>query len=761
MWKENIFKKIEQFESENPKEYWKIIKELRGPPENDNICNSADFENFYKSLFSKYSHEGNSHYKKINKLVEDLIKSGDDRLEPDFTLKEFNEALAKLRNNKTAGPDRIPAEMIKNSPEDVLTLILKLINKIKNTKQYPNLWALGYTTLIHKDGDEENPDNYRAITICSAMAKLYALMIKQRLDKKVVENKLIGDHQIGFKKGTRPADHLLLLKSITGHYMQNGKKVFACFVDYKKAYDNVWREGLYYKLLMSGINADMVNIIRSMYDNSQQALKINRSVTDPFQSYRGVRQGCVLSPLLFNIFIDDLPHIFDKSSRPVSLNGHKINCLMYADDIVLLSETKEGLQKSLDQLSVYSENWYLKINQKKTKTMIFQKHATNKNINVVFNQIRLEEVKQFKYLGTIITSTGDFKQNDKYLRLKGLRASYQIMKILGRHLKPSKSIKLFEKIVEPILLYNCEITGAYMPIKWTYERFRDNIWNRKLEVNKVVHNFITQLLGIGKKTSNNGILAECGKYPLYMKIFVQIFRYWVRIRTSENKYMQEVYKLERQKWKDRKDSWLKIVDFLMKYTNYKINYIELEDENSQDDISQVDFENKIKDIYKKTWYQNVMKSFGESKLGFICEYKRNWKFETYIDNLTFKYQRIVSQFRLSNHNLPIEVLRYNNIKREKRLCQICDLQVIGDENHYLLECNNTKITQVKDEFIISAINIAPELKQLDNNNIIKYCIHMGDPKLHYVTAKFIEELLNTYNIENKESINDKYLSIFM
>ena len=107
------------------------------------------------------------------------------------------------------------------------------------------------------------------------------------------------------------------------------------------------------------------------------------------------------------------------------------------------------------------------------------------------------------------------------------------------------------------------------------------------------------------------------------------------------------------------------------------------------------------------------------------------------------------------------MLRYNNIKREKRLCQICDLQVIGDENHYLLECNNTKITQVKDKFIISAINIAPELKQLDNNNIIKYCIHMGDPKLHYVTAKFIEELLNTYNIENKESMNDKYLSIFM
>ena len=76
------------------------------------------------------------------------------------------------------------------------------------------------------------------------------------------------------------------------------------------------------------------------------------------------------------------------------------------------------------------------------------------------------------------------------------------------------------------------------------------MWNRKTEVSKVVHNFMTQLLGIGKKTSNNGILAECGKYPLGMKIFILIFRYWIRLRASENKYMQEVYKLERQKLKD-------------------------------------------------------------------------------------------------------------------------------------------------------------------------------------------------------------------
>ena len=94
-------------------------------------------------------------------------------------------------------------------------------------------------------------------------------------------------------------------------------------------------------------------------------------------------------------------------------------------------------------------------------------------------------------------------------------------------------------MVEPIPLYNCEITVAFMPKKWTYECFIDNMWNMKLEINRVVHNFIKQILGVGKKTSTNGILAECGKYPLSMKIYILIIRYWLRLCTSKNKYMQK------------------------------------------------------------------------------------------------------------------------------------------------------------------------------------------------------------------------------
>ncbi len=353
-WNDKIMSKLQNLESEDPKQYWNLINELRNTQKNNNISNSNNFEKFYENLFSKYSHSEKSKYNLISMEVEELLKSNELNKETDFTLKELNESLAKLKNNKTAGPDRIPAEMIKNSPQSVLKIILMLINRIKNTGQYPKIWSLGYTTLLHKDGDDEDPDNYRAITICSAMAKLFALMIKNRLEIKVVENKMIGDYQIGFKKGSRPADHLFILKSVIDNYIQK-RKVFTCFVDYKKAYDNVWRDGLYYKLLKYGIDPSMVKIIRNMYSNTQQGLKINGSVTNPFRSYRGVRQGCVLSPLLFNLFINDIPDIFDKSCKPIFLNDTPINCLMYADDLMVLSETEEGLKSSLNKLSIYNE----------------------------------------------------------------------------------------------------------------------------------------------------------------------------------------------------------------------------------------------------------------------------------------------------------------------------------------------------------------------------------------------------------------------
>ena len=300
--------------------------------------------------------------------------------------------------------------MIKSSSNELLQVILKMMNKIKESSIYPDIWATGLTSLIFKkDGDEENPNNYRAINVGNTLSKVFVSIINERFNKMILENNLIGDYQIGFKKYTRPADHIFVLKSVIDEYLGNGKKMYECFIDYQKTYDNIWREGLYYKMIKSGVTSRIVKLIRNMYHKNKQCLKINGYVTDQFPSIKGVKQGCVLSPILFNIFINDLPKCFNSECKPISINDKQLNCLMYADDIVLLSESKEGLSECLNSLSIYNKQWCLNINKQKTKVMTFQNRGKVKKLNLKYNNTIIEDINEYKYLGTIINKTGNFK----------------------------------------------------------------------------------------------------------------------------------------------------------------------------------------------------------------------------------------------------------------------------------------------------------------------------------------------------------------
>ena len=127
------------------------------------------------------------------------------------------------------------------------------------------------------------------------------------------------------------------------------KKIYACLVDFKKAFDSVWHDGLLFKLLHINLGGCFHNLIKSLYSNSSCSIKIGNSQTRSFQYARGVRQGCILSPLLFNLFINNIPYSFENTlSDPFVLsNGTKLNSLFYADDLVILSRSKTGLQTYL------------------------------------------------------------------------------------------------------------------------------------------------------------------------------------------------------------------------------------------------------------------------------------------------------------------------------------------------------------------------------------------------------------------------------
>jgi hypothetical protein len=145
-----------------------------------------------------------------------------------------------------------------------------------------------------------------------------------------------------------------------------------------------------------------------MYSVSKSCIKVNNEISDSFLLKIGVKQGDNLIPNLFNIFINDLSKYLQSSGDAVLLNDRPVNCLMYADDIVLLSTSPQGLQTKLDILKQYCNDWCLTVNTNKTKVLIFNKAGKHIKHTFNFNDSQLECVNRYKYLGIHFCASGSF-----------------------------------------------------------------------------------------------------------------------------------------------------------------------------------------------------------------------------------------------------------------------------------------------------------------------------------------------------------------
>ena len=160
-------------------------------------------------------------------------------------------------------------------------------------------------------------------------------------------NNVIPPSQIGFKKGSRTSDHVLVLKSLIDKYINGPKKsyLYVCFIDFSAAFNTIWRNALLYQTVSKWYWWSIFKGYQEfMYSSVLFSVKCDTKLTDSFETKVGVKQGCVLSPIFFNIFLSDLPDIFDSNCHPVKLNNTSLHCLLYADDLIILSERSDGLQ---------------------------------------------------------------------------------------------------------------------------------------------------------------------------------------------------------------------------------------------------------------------------------------------------------------------------------------------------------------------------------------------------------------------------------
>lgn len=322
---------------------------------------------------------------------------------------EISKAISKLKNSKSPGLDKISNNMLKCAQNELLPSLEKIFNACLTSGNYPKNWAAGYITPIHKSGDISDPNNYRGISVTSAIGKLFNSILDNRLDNFLEKLNIIDTCQVGFTKKARTTDHLFILKCIIDTYCnsKNGR-VFACFVDFQKAFDTVVHTGIKIKLLQIGVRFLFYNIISKMYEISRSCVKIKNGITNFFSTKVGVKQGNNLSPNLFKIFINDFTDYIKNSSDPVLLNENTVHSLMYADDIIILSSTAEGLQAKLNILDKYCDDWCLTVNPTKTKVLIFNKAGRHLQHKFNYKDNVIECVQHCKYLGVHFSASGNF-----------------------------------------------------------------------------------------------------------------------------------------------------------------------------------------------------------------------------------------------------------------------------------------------------------------------------------------------------------------
>ena len=258
--------------------------------------------------------------------------------EPDILRSEVVFALKKMRTGKAPGYDDIPAELIKETGDEGVILMHKLCNLIWKDKNWPVDWSRSIFMPLPKKGDTRECKNNRTISLISHASKIMLYIIVERIKQHM--RREIPPEQAGFVEGRGTRDQIANIRNIMEKAIEFNRPVYMCFIDYSKAFDTVQHQKLWDTLVSMGFPRHVVELLRTLYDDQESAVRTTCGDSTWFKIEQGVRQGCILSPHLFNAYAEYIMRLaLENCSSGISIGGRTINNLRYADDTTLLTET--------------------------------------------------------------------------------------------------------------------------------------------------------------------------------------------------------------------------------------------------------------------------------------------------------------------------------------------------------------------------------------------------------------------------------------
>ena len=373
----------------------------------------------------------------------------------DISRKEFDDAVREMKNGKASGIDEITVEMIRCGGDIVADYLFGICRLAWQCGRVPNAWLLAVIIALFKNkGSVYDCENYRGISLLAIPSKVYSRIVIGRVG--LVTDDRVLDLQGAFAQGRGCADQIFVMRLIVEKYLEKDKRVYAVFVDLEKAYDRVDREDLWKVLRQYGVTGKLLEAVRSMYDGTSACVR-DGVLSDWFPIKSGVKQGCVMSPKLFNLYMDAcVREVLREDMGGVMVGGRKVSILLYADDAVLLAESEQELQLLVDRFCMVCSKRKLKINENKTKTMVFDRDGSG-GCEIMVGEVKLEEVREFKYLGSILQNDGKVDREVEGRVVAGARVLGATGNIIrGRNVSMKVKKTIFSSVLVPTLAYASE-----------------------------------------------------------------------------------------------------------------------------------------------------------------------------------------------------------------------------------------------------------------------------------------------------------------
>jgi hypothetical protein len=611
---------------------------------------------------------------------------GEDNEELDRLIEEEEvvRSIKRLKSGKAAGHDTLLPEFLKEGGKVVERRLCEMIGLVWKEETVPGEWREGLVMPIYKgEGDEEDYEKYRGITLLSVAGKVLEGIMKERLERWAEREGKVAEEQGGFRKGRGCPEVVWLAEEVVRGRSERGEVTWCAFLDVRKAYDVVWWKGLWWKLWKEGVRGKMLRVVSGWYDGVRSAVLTRGGASEWFPLRRGVKQGGVLSPWLYSMYINGVLRKLRRKGLGVSLAGRWAGALVYADDIMLLARSRAELQLMVDVVVKYGAKWRFELAAAKCEVVVFglkRREVCRETVTVAGVGLKVSD--SFKYLGVEIESRPGWtvvaervlqKARKKMCLLKGLLSS-------GKW-RESTEVKrrLWEALVQPVLLYGGEVWEPTVELR------------KKMECEQRKGG--RMVLGVGGSTANVVVVGELGWWPIQARRDEALLRMVGRFeRMKGERLVKGAYLAGKKRWlaeRVGRNRWWGRVHRVCEEWGLS----EMWASGLVEGMPRVKWEGMVRErlVEKEVreWRERVRE--GGAKTELYREVKKKWGREHYLAAGSRRSVSFKCALRSGTCGLEVELGR-GVMVRENRRCRVC-AGGVEDAVHFVMKCAGLSVSR--------------------------------------------------------------------